>query len=582
MLQGPRLDGGARLETDHGRDKVKTLRDYQVHSITGNEKFPGIRAALEKHKSTLVVMATGLGKTVVISKVANEWTNGNVLCLAHRIELCDQMAETLKGELGYKPSVEQGPRGQAPETMFAAGHVIVGSIQSMITGRRLKKFKGHPFGLIIIDEAHRATSPSYVKLVDRYRDLFPELRLMGVTATPNRTDGTALGLVFESVAYEMGIVDGIDAGWLVDIHQKFAVVDDLDLSKIPVTRNEFGELDFKQSELQALLSQEGPLHAMSRPVLDVSQNGQQAIIFTASVNHAHLWAAVLNHYRPGCAAALDGTMTNVDGGARQKIVQSFKNGGLQFLLNFNIATEGFDAPKTALVIMGRPTKSLLVYTQMLGRCTRTLPGVVEGLATAEARKDAIAQSAKPFATILDFVGNSKHQVVTATDVLGGNFDVDIRNGADDIIGADRHTMNVRDAITKARASLLLEAEEMRRKPIRNAIGQVDVHYHLGDVSPFGGRRNGIAKPKTSRGGATDAQVAALVNLGVDHDVATGYSRKQAGAVMTSLRDKRCTIKQAATLRKFGYDPDEFNATTASKQIQAIADNGWKRTGMIGA
>jgi superfamily II DNA or RNA helicase len=246
---------------------MKILRDYQHWAIYGNDRFPGILPVLEQHKSTLLVLPTGAGQTVVMSKVANDWTKGNVLCLAHRIELVNQIADTLAGELGYRPSVEQGTRGLDISTLFAAGHVVVGSIQSMITERRARKFRDHPFGLIIIEEAHRATSPSYVKPVDRYRELRPECRVLGVTATPNRADGMALGLVFDSVAFEMNIVDGIDAGWLVDIHQKFAVVEDLDLSKVTLTRNEFGEMDFKQGDLEALLRQEGPLHAMSRPVL---------------------------------------------------------------------------------------------------------------------------------------------------------------------------------------------------------------------------------------------------------------------------------------------------------------------------
>ena len=229
---------------------MKTLRDYQNWALYGNEQFPGVLPCLDKYKSTVAVMATGMGKTVVIAKAASEWNRGNVLCLAHRIELVDQMADTLATELGYRPSVEQGLRGMDPETMFAAGHVVVGSVQSMVSAGRMKKFRKNPFGLIIIDECHRATSGSYVRLVETYRELCPELRLLGVTATPNRTDGTALGLVFESVAIEMGIVQGIDAGWLCDIHQKFAVVEDLDLSKIGTTKNEFGERDFKAAELE--------------------------------------------------------------------------------------------------------------------------------------------------------------------------------------------------------------------------------------------------------------------------------------------------------------------------------------------
>lgn len=555
---------------------MKVLRDYQGHAIRGNERFHGALPALERYRSTLIVMATGLGKTVVIAKIAEGWTRGNVLCLAHRIELVDQMANTLAVELGYRPAVEQGPRGLDPDTLFAAGHIVVGSVQSMVTESRARKFRDHPFGLIIIDECHRATSRSYTRLIDRYRDLDPELKVLGVTATPKRTDGTALGLVFESLAFEMGIVDGIAAGWLVDIHQKFAVVEDLDLSKVSCTKNEFGEADFKQSELEELLSQEGPLHAMSRPVLDCTRNGEQAIVFAASVNHAHLWAAVLNHYRPGSAAAVDGAMPNAPDGQRQKIVQSYKRGELQFLLNFGIFTEGFDAPRTGYVVMGRPTKSLLVYQQMLGRCTRPLPGVVDGIDTAEGRKDAIAACAKPFATVIDFVGNSKHKLVTATDVLGGNFDVNVRGAADEIIGSrPSGRANVQDALCKARASLLLEAEEEKRRPIRSAIQGVQLGYRLGDVDPFGGQGRAAGAPATSRGGSTDGQVAALVNLGVDRDTALRFSKKQAGAVIDKLRLERCTSNQARTLRRFGFDPAEFNAEAASAQIQRIADNGWR-------
>lgn len=553
---------------------MKQLRNYQEHAIDGNERFPGINRALTDHKSAICVMATGLGKSVVMAKVLNAWTRGNVLVLAHRIELLDQMADHLAGELGYRPTVEQGPRGLDEESLFAAGHVVVGSIQSMITERRLRKFKRHPFGLIAIDECHRATSPSYVKLVEQYRELDPEMRLLGVTATPNRTDGTALGLVFESVAFEMGICEGIDEGWLVDIRQHFAVVEELDLSKIPLTTNEFGEKDFQAKELEALLSQEGQLHAMSRPVLDCTQNGEQAIIFAASVNHAHLWAAVLNHYRPGCAAAVDGTMSKGEGGERTETMRQFKGGDLQFLLNFNIATEGFDAPRTSMVVMGRPTKSVLVKTQMLGRCTRPLAGTVDGLETAEERKDAIALSEKPFATVLDFVGASKLGIVTASDVLGGNYDVDARGLANDIIGAGR-SANVRDALVKSRASLLLAADEERRRPMRNAIGEITLAYKLCDAGSMNGSHQSGAAT-TNRGGATDAQVAALVNLGVPQEEALQFSRKQAGAVMDSIRQKRCTDKQAATLRKFGYDPTGFNVATASAQIDAIAANGWRR------
>lgn len=509
-----------------------------------------------------------------MAQVMRDWDDGNVLFLAHRIELLDQMADHLAEELGYRPQIEQGTRGLDPETLFAAGGVIVGSIQSMITPRRQRKFAKHPFGLIVVDEFHHATSASYRKLFKMYQELNPRLRLLGCTATPNRSDGTALGLVCNSVAYNMGICEGIDKGWLVDIREQFAVVPDLDLSMIPCRKNEFGELDFSPGELETLLNQEGTLHAMSRPILDCTEDGKQALLFAASVRHAHLWAAVLNHYRPGCCRALDAT-THPD--ERADVVKTYKRGDLQFLANYGLFGEGTDLPSTAIVCNARVTKSVLIKTQQLGRVTRPLPGTVDGLATAEERKDAIAASAKPFGTCLDFVDGKSKIAVTATDVLGGNYDLEECERADDIIGArEGKNANVRDALDKARAMLLLEQEEERRRPLRTIVQGVHVPYHLQDVSQNGSASTNGNTGKTSRGGATDAQVAALVNLGVANATALAYSRKQAGEVMTKLRAERCTAKQAKTLAKYGYDPKQFNCDSASATISAISANGWRR------
>ena len=158
---------------------MRKPRDYQIEAISGNNQHPGIIPALEKNKSTVCVMATGRGKTFVLSSVAEQWANGNVLLLAHRIELIDQMADAVANVLGYRPVIEQGDRGIDEGSLWGAGSIVVGSIQSMITARRKRKYKNHPFGLVIIDECHRAISPSYVNLIDFYREIDPECRVLG-------------------------------------------------------------------------------------------------------------------------------------------------------------------------------------------------------------------------------------------------------------------------------------------------------------------------------------------------------------------------------------------------------------------
>lgn len=420
---------------------------------------------------------------------------------------------------------------------------------------------------ILVHNCHRSTSPSYTKLIDRYQQLDPECRVLGVTATPNRTDGTALGLVFESVAYEMAIIDGIDQGWLCDIHQKFCTLGEIDFSALRMTKNEFGEADFKREDLEQVLSEEKVLHEMSDPLLDLTQHGEQAIIFAASVAHAHLWAKVLNRSRNDCAKAVDGTTDKVE---RHETVLAYREGKLQFLLNFDCFSEGFDAPSTSMIVMGRPTKSLLKYMQMLGRGTRPVSGCVDGIETPEGRKDSIAASAKPYLTVLDFVGNSRHKIVTSSDVLGGNYDIDIRNAANELLGAKPG--NVQNAINKARAIAAFEAEQRRRQEIKFR----GTGYELGDVNPFDAAPVGATMEKI-RGSCTDGQVSFLVNLGIDRGTALKFSKKQAGAIISDLKEKRCTLRQANILRQYGYDPENFNVDSASAQIDEIKANGWKKS-----
>ena len=128
--------------------------------------------------------------------------------------------------------------------------------------------------------------------------------------------------------------------------------------------------------------------------------------------------------------------------------------------------------------------------------------------------------------VLDFVGNSKHQIVSATDVLGGNYDVDMRILADDLI-ADGHKGNVRDALRKARACMILEAEQRKRLGIKfDSPG-----YQLENVDPFGAAPVGV-DPGSVRGGSTDGQISLLVNLGVDWATAAKYSKRQAAQLST--------------------------------------------------
>lgn len=543
---------------------MRTPRNYQEQCIAS------IRRQLEQVDSTLAVMATGTGKTIVAARIASEWPRGNILFLAERVELLDQAADKLAPELGYRPVVEQAQRGMDVDSFWQGGAVLVGSMQTMRNDARLEKFKKFPFDLLILDEAHHAVAPSYRKICDFFQKLNPACKILGITATPARSDKKALGVIFNSCAFEYPIIRAIEDGWLSPIRQEIITIENVDFSHLRLKKNEFGELDFNVEDLQAILIEEEPLHALARPILDRSGD-HSVVVFTAGVPHAHLLAAILNREKPGSAAALDGSSTPPGSPERKRILSAFQQKEIKYICNYGILTEGWDCDFVSVVAMGRPTKSRLVYEQMLGRVLRPLDGTVDGCADAADRKMAILTSDKPFATCLDFVGNSKHQLITVQDVLGGDYDQEVRQRAKDNVKERKCVSG--DALTelrKARAELLLEKEQQARREIR---AQVEYQVQENDIFGSSGGAH-IAAMDNTRGGSSDAQIALLVNLGVSRETAARYSKRQASAVIEKLKADRCTSKQKQILRKYGENPD-VNFETARAIIDEIAGNGWR-------
>lgn len=497
----------------------------------------------------------------------NEWEQGNTLFLAHTQELITQSAEKLGDELGYKPIVEMNIQGGDPSGFWQGGLCVVASVQSMRSNRRLEKYKDHPFGLIVIDECHHSTSATYRKIIDYYTGLNPECRVVGITATPNRADGAALGIVFESVAYQMTIEDAIEGGWLVPIRQEVVTIESLDFSGVSVkTSTLTGDKDFAAGELEDVLMEEETLHGMAMATLE-KVGDRPTLIFTAGVKQAAMLADVLNRYKSNSARFVSGETPKDE---RREILTDFTAGRLQFVANCQVLTEGFDAPVCAAIVMGRPTKSVSLYIQMLGRGLRPLAGCADGWTTDFDRKMAILSSSKPTCMVLDFAGVSDHKLVNAIDVLGGNYDIETRELADEASRTGQY-QDVQETLRLAQ--LLAALRKINRE--REHIKARDVQFHSYESNPFGEQTFSPGAATERRGGASDAQVGLLVNLGVDRRTAMGYSKRQAGAVIDSMGSTRCTAKQAKTLAKFGVPLAGIGIERASRIIDAIAANGWK-------
>jgi superfamily II DNA or RNA helicase len=550
-------------------DKMK-LRPYQAKASDA------IFEQWQAHDSTLVVMPTGGGKTILFADVIRRVFPRRALVIAHREELIFQAQDKIQRVTGLQAEVEMGDYRSDAE-LFGASGVVVSTIQTQCSGGdgggRMGKFDPARFGVLIIDEAHHATSPSYRRVIDYYRTN-PALKLLGVTATPDRADQEALGQVFKTVAFDYEVLDAIHDGWLVPIEQMMVHVEGLDYSSIRTTAG-----DLNGADLADVLEAEKNLHQMASASLDII-GSRRALVFTASVKAAEKTAEIFNRHRPQMASWVCG---KTDREERRGVLADFAAGKIQVVCNCGVLTEGFDDPGVEVVIMGRPTKSRSLYSQMVGRSTRPLPGVVDGPETPEARRAAIAASAKPSCLVVDFVGNAgKHKLVTSADILGGKVSEEALERALNRAKNAGAPVRMADALDEAEEELRLEREQAQLAEVARRAGVVaKARFSVEAVDPF----DVLAlSPSAPRGwdncrSLTAKQRALLAKQGINPDRITPSQGKQLITEIFRRWDGNlCSFKQAKVLRKFGYST-EVTFAQASATIDALARNGWRKQPM---
>ncbi len=413
--------------------------------------------------STLLELPTGCGKTTVFSFVAHEWP-GRVLVIAHRDELIRQAASEIQLVTGDPVAVEMG-RERAGDQLYGT-KVTVASVQTLMRSNRRARFHPDHFSLIIVDEGHHATAVSYQEVVN----YFASAKRLLVTATPLRADNVRLEDVCDTVAFQYGIEQAIEDGWLVPVQQRVVKVEGLDFTKVRTVAQ-----DFNQGDLEKILTEEEPLHRMVASAYEIVGN-RQSLWFCVSVKQAHDLAAVLKRYASEENVRFLCGETPID--ERREAVDSYRKGNIQHLLNCGIFLEGFNAPSASAIVMARPTKSLGLYMQMLGRGTRPLPNTVDGVEHAEGRRQAISFSDKPDLLVIDYCGNAgKHKIVQAADVLGGKYPAPVRDYAKQTALDEAEEQSVEakalksvaidTALSRAKAELeLIEEQQSIRKKVR--------------------------------------------------------------------------------------------------------------------
>jgi superfamily II DNA or RNA helicase len=352
----------------------------------------------------LVVKPTGSGKTITFAHLLLERA-GRGLVLAHRDELVTQAVDKLRM---VAPELRVGVCKAERDELHA--QVVVASVQTLARPNRLARLidalthgrtlfeTPDPLRTVVVDEAHHhvagADGNTFGVVLDALAALPSRPLVVGFTATPDpltKSEDGELAGGWQEVVFQLGILDGIREGWLVDVKGKEVKLAGVDFRDLHSSRGEI-----RADEADAMLMEaDAPQHA-ARAYLEHAERGWKALAFTPTIASAHAFARAFR--AAGVPSeAVDGEMPMDE---RRAILRRLATGETLVVPNAQCLTEGFDQPDVRVVIMARPTRSRVFALQCIGRALRPFPG-------------------KEFALILDLVGSVKrHDLMTVSALFG--------------------------------------------------------------------------------------------------------------------------------------------------------------------
>jgi DNA repair protein RadD len=344
-----------------------TLRPYQQEAVDSTlQHFRKLR------EPAVIVLPTGAGKSLVISELAR-LARGRVLVLTHVKELVEQNSEKFKS-YGLTPGIFSAGLSQKDHN----AKVIFGSIQSV--ARAPEEFFDD-FSLLVIDECHRVSfeeDTQYAQVINRLVKAQNSICILGLTATPYRLDSgwiyqynhkgylrTEEKKFFKRCVYELNIRYMIENGYLTPPIQIDAPVASYDFSSLKL----HDKSGYRISEIESILkSQKRITPVIIKNIVDLSQDRQGVIIFTSAIRHAE---EILSYLPQGNSAIVIG---DTPGEERDAIIRDFKAKKIKYLVNVSVLTTGFDAPHVDVIAILRPTESVGLYQQIVGRGLRLSPG----------------------------------------------------------------------------------------------------------------------------------------------------------------------------------------------------------------
>lgn len=388
-----------------------------------NQAHTAIETELTKGTSRqLISMATGTGKTVVFSQLPDRMKHtlpGQQLILAHREELIDQAIDKMRViNPGLRIDKEMASHHADP----TSADVIVASVATLGRkgSKRLENYNWERIDKYITDEAHHSTARSYINIFDAAGLLTnPGKRLLlGVTATPQRGDGKALAQIYQKISFVYSMRQAIEDGWLVDV-KGVRVTTNTSLDTVKTSGG-----DFTVDSLADAVNNPKRNQLVVKAWLDHGQN-RQSIGFTVDIKHAQDLAEMFRHHGVKAEAIWGDDPERADKLARHKRRE------ITVLFNCGVLTEGYDDWQIGCVILARPTKSSVLFTQMVGRGTRLQDGTGN---IHDALCDPIFDDLKQDCIVIDVVdASSRHSLITLPTLMGMSAALNLKGGS--LVGA---------------------------------------------------------------------------------------------------------------------------------------------------
>lgn len=439
-----------------------SYRPYQLECVDRTIE------SMRYYRSVLNVLPTGSGKSWVIRRLIDDVKGYGcqyTLLMVHKLELVSQLAETLV-DGGLKVVIEQAENIELQTNRNF--DVAVCSIQTLLS--RPEVLAGIPWGMVLIDETHRALADGYTAILDRIGAGQPAgPYLVGFTATAFRGDSQPMTALYQTVAYKRDVLWGINEGWLVPIRAKRIARREVNEAGRLVTRVMEGEELYESTYDTYIEYCTDGQGVCTRP----------SLIMVGSIEEGR---AVAEYFREhGTEAQMVDSL--MDQKERFEHTRRFKAGKLDVLVSLNVITEGFDAPRASALFWLRSTSSAVIFVQALGRITRPVftPEEMEAFNAAPdaaIRRQLIAQSVKPDGIFFDATDDSsRYNLVTVGAVFGlrPDFDFDGELIAD-VVGEidnllDQYSVVSADAISCVDdIGLVLESAELWRQAVTPNVG----------------------------------------------------------------------------------------------------------------